>query len=238
MNASVMAFPMARKALETIIMAEREGHADMEFIKWSTLNQEAGKVMFTAYRKAHFNLLRLRKKKVQLLQYLATGGRKAREPSRNERFHKRIMEDYFGIPRFEKDGVVHAAIPAFFTIPKFYRRFRISPYTFEKLYNGIVDPVTGSSEFRKGPDATGTMGASALQKLVSCIRQLAYGNSADVAEEYTGVQEKQGRLMLYAFCRWLDVVHEPTYLGVWIAKAVKKEMDKNAKSVGIGCIFA
>ena len=169
MNASVMAYPMARKALVAIIMAERQGHADMEFIKWSTLNQEAGKVMFSAYRKAHFNLIRLRKMKVQLQHYLATGGRQARKPPRNERFHKRIMEDYFGIQEFERDGVVHAAILAFFTNPKFYRRFRMSPYTFEKLCNGIVDLVIGCSEFRMGPDATGTMGASALQKLVSCV---------------------------------------------------------------------
>ena len=176
---------MARKALVAIIMAERQGHADMEFIKWSTLNQEAGKVLFSAYRKSHFNLLRLRKKKVKLQHYSASGGRQARKPPRNERFHKRIIEDYFGIPEFEKDGVVHAAIPAFFTVPKFYRRFRMSPYTFEKLYNGIVDPVIGCLEFRKGPDATGKMGASALQKLVGCVRQLAYENFADVAEEYT-----------------------------------------------------
>ena len=84
-------------------MDERQGHADMEFIKWSTLNQEAGKVLFSAYQKAHFNLLRLRKEKVQLQTYLAIEGRQARKPQRNERFYRRIMEDYFGIPEFEQD---------------------------------------------------------------------------------------------------------------------------------------
>ena len=62
-------------------MAERQGHADMEFIKWATLNQELGKFLYVAYRKSHFNLLRLKKKKVQLQHYLATGGRQKRKAS-------------------------------------------------------------------------------------------------------------------------------------------------------------
>ena len=139
------------------------------------------------------------------------------------------MEDYFGIQAFDKHGILEPAVPAIYSELKFYRRFRMSPYTFEKLYNGIVDPVTGSLEFQKGRDATGAMGASALQKMVSCVRQLACGNSADVAEEYTGVQEETGRLMLYAFCTWLDVVHGPTFLGAWTEEAIKEEMDKNAE---------
>ena len=76
-----MAFPMARKALVAIIMAERQGHADIEFINWATFNQEVRKVMYSAYRKSHFNLLRLKKKKVQLQHYLATGGRQKRKAS-------------------------------------------------------------------------------------------------------------------------------------------------------------
>ena len=211
-------------------MAQRQGCAEMDFIKWSTLNQEAGKVLFTAYRKAHLNLVRLKKKKVQLLHYLATGGRAARKAPRHESFHKRIMEDYFGIQAFDKHGILQPAVPAIYSELKFCRRIRMSLYTFEKLYNGIVDPVTGSLEFQKGPDATGAMGASALQKMVSCVRQLAYGNFADVAEEYTGVQEETGRLMLYAFCTWLDVVHGPTFLGAWTEEAIKEEMDKKVKS--------
>ena len=58
---------------------------------------------------------------------------------------------------------------------------------------------------------------------------------ADVAEEYTAVQEEQRRLMLYAFCRWLDVVHGSTYLGAWTAEAVKK-LDKNGQECGEGLI--
>ena len=110
------AFPMARKALESIIMAERQGCAEMDFIKWSTLNQEAGKVLFTAYRKAHLNLVRLKKKKVQLLHYLATRGRAARRPPRHESYHKRIMEDYFGIHRdpVQRSALRHCSLSSLF----------------------------------------------------------------------------------------------------------------------------
>lgn len=102
----VMEFPIARRTLEAITMAERQGHAETEFIKWATLNQEAGKVQYAAYRKSDFNFLRLQRKKVKLQQHLASGGRQKRKPSRNAVYHRRIMEDYFGIPAEETNQLL------------------------------------------------------------------------------------------------------------------------------------
>ena len=41
----VMAFPIARKALEAILMAERQDDGETDFIKWATLNQEVGNIL-------------------------------------------------------------------------------------------------------------------------------------------------------------------------------------------------
>ena len=56
--------------------------------------------------------------------------------------HKRITEGYFGIPAFNIDGVVHEAVPPFFDLLKFHRRFRLNPDLFAKLYHNITDPAT------------------------------------------------------------------------------------------------
>ena len=103
------------------------------------------------------------------------------------------------------------------------------PSMFERLYHDITDPINGSKDLQKGPNVAGIIGAFALQKLVGAVRQLAYGSASDLVEGYTGVQENQGRLMLYAFCDCLGVSYRPTYLGAWIEEALQKEMDKNAE---------
>ena len=51
---------------------------------------------------------------------------------------------------------------------------------------------------------------------------------ADIAEEYTGVKEEQGRKTMIAFCSWLDVFHGPEFLGAWTTETVRKEMAINA----------
>ena len=104
----------------------------------------------------------------------------------------------------------------------------MSAKTFERIYKDIISEDKGNADFKKGEDACKVQGATALQKLVSCIRQLAYGNTADIAEEYTSVAENTKRLILLSFCSWVDVVYGPTYLGAWTVEAVRKEMAINA----------
>ena len=76
----------------------------------------------------------------------------------------------------------------------------MSPKTFERIYKDIISEDKGNLDFKKGEDACKVQGATTLQKLVSCIRQLAYGNTANIAEDYTGVAGNTGRLMLLSFC--------------------------------------
>ena len=173
-------------------------------------------------------LLRARRKKVEFLRQLEKGGREKKQVARHDEYYRRILTDYFETPAFTADGIVHEARPPFFKLPKFKRRFRMSPKMFMQLYHDITDPETGHDEFRRGPDCTGVMGVTPLQKLVCVMRQLAYGCSGDIAEEYTGVPLNSGRDAFYAFCDWIDVFHGPTFLGAWTPEAVKKEMDINA----------
>ena len=160
----VMASTIAKQALQAFVMQEIDVNGEAEYLRRVTSDKVAGEILYAAYRKAHFNLIRLRHKKLKLQHQLETGGRQKRRPSRHRVYHRRILEDYFGIsPSISVDGVVHEAVGAFFNIPKFYRRFRMSPRMFEMIYHDITDPITGSPDFQKGPDAAGNVGASALQ---------------------------------------------------------------------------
>ena len=123
---------------------------------------------------------------------------------------------------------MHEAVGAFFSVPKFHKRFCMSPRLFEMLYHDITNPITRYPEFHKGPDAAGNFGASTLQKLVNVMRQLAHRNIADIVEEYIGVHENSGRLMLLHYWIRLDVFYGPTNLGAWTEEAIKKGMDINS----------
>lgn len=220
---------IAREAFEEFMRTELEDVDEEDILQWATLNTAADDASYAAYRRTHVKLLRARRKKHDFLDQLEKGGRAKKQPARHHIFHGRILADYFGTPAFDADGVVHESTPPLFSPSKFIRRFRMSPKMFMKLYHDITDPVTGHDEFRKGLDALGVMGVTPLQKLVSVVRQLAYGCCSDIAEEYTGVPYNSGRDALYGFCDWINVFHGPTFLGAWTAEAIKKEMDINAE---------
>ena len=156
------------------------------------------------------------------------GGRAKRRHTFHLMYHRRIKAEYFGFDAKVVDGVTHKAVGAIFTSKQVHRRFRMSSRTWEGIYADIIDLIKRNPDFNKGPDAINLEGATACQKLCSCKRLLAYRNSVDCAEEYTGVAENEGRLLLFSFCIWLDAVYGPDYLGTWIKEAIRKEIDINA----------
>ena len=216
------------EAFEAMMISELQNFENDDLMKWATVDTEEDNALYGAYRRDYVKLLRARRKKVEFLRQLEKGGRAKKQVARHDEFHRRILADYFGTPAFTSDGIVHEAQPPLFRLLKFQRRFRMSHEMFMQLYHDITDPVTGHIEFMRGPDCTGVMGVTPLQKLVCVMRQLAYGCSGDIAEEYTGVPLNSGRDAFYAFCDWIDIFHGPTFLGAWTAEAIKKEMDINA----------
>jgi hypothetical protein len=60
--------------------------------------------------------------------------------------------------------------------------------------------VSVDEYFQARGDATGKTGASCLQKVVSSLRQLCSGVSANGVEEYTGLSESSSRRAPNEFC--------------------------------------
>ena len=225
----VQAFSILREQLTRAVKREADPIIQAEVKRRKDESKVAGQLLIAEYRRCHFKIAGLKIKRAKLALNTLMGGRAKRRPTFHLMYHRRIRAEYFGFDAKVVDGVTHKAVGALFTLKQFHKRFRMSSKTWERIYADIIDPIKGNPDFNKGPDATNRQGATACQKLCSCIRQLAYGNSADCAEEYTGVAENQGRLLLLSFCTWLDVVYGPEYLGAWTQEAIQKEIDSNAK---------
>ena len=107
-----------------------------------------------------------------------------RMPNRDRRFseaHDRIWADYFAQdPLYDED--------------MFKRRFRCS----RSLFNKILAKCDQDVFFHQKPDATGKMGASALQKVVAAFRYLCYGTSYDSQDEYCKIAASTVLQRVYA----------------------------------------
>ncbi|XP_047978689.1 uncharacterized protein LOC125220573 [Salvia hispanica] len=99
--------------------------------------------------------------------------------------HDRLFADYFAEePRYPANV--------------FRRRFRMRRSLFLPIVNALSARYP---EFRLQRDATGKPGLSPLQKCIVAIRQLAYGGSADMFDEYLQCGETTGNECLKNFCR-------------------------------------
>ncbi|XP_021985329.1 uncharacterized protein LOC110881351 [Helianthus annuus] len=98
----------------------------------------------------------------------------------------RLMKDYFDeVPTFPNPEV-------------FRRCFRMS----KRLFLRIVDDLESNFDyFKQKADAKGTLGFTGIQKCTSALRVLAYGNTADINDEYLKTAEKTTRDTLEHFCR-------------------------------------
>ena len=222
-------YMLAGRAFELALQQERDEESEGDLTAITEADIQAEELLYAAYRRCHFIKIRLEAKGIKLQAYLDRGGRRSRRPTRHQIFEDRLRADYSGLKEKIEDGVVVTEkTDALFTERAFYRRFRMSPEKFAEIFNAVSHVDTGIPEFLVRPDVALRIGASALQKIVSTFRQLAYGCTADIAEEYTGVQEEQGRKTMLAFCRWLDVFYGPKFLGAWTVEAIRKEMAINA----------
>ncbi|XP_047951342.1 uncharacterized protein LOC125196764 [Salvia hispanica] len=98
-------------------------------------------------------------------------------PREHDVAHERLFADYFSEnPRWGPNV--------------FHRRFRMS----RDLFLRIVHTLEGHDEyFQYREDGIGRPGLTPLQKCTVAIRQLAYGTTSDVFDEYLHVGETTGR---------------------------------------------
>ncbi|XP_047979203.1 uncharacterized protein LOC125221123 [Salvia hispanica] len=110
--------------------------------------------------------------------------------------HDRLFADYFAEePRYPADV--------------FRRRFRMRRSLFLRIVNALSARYP---EFRLQRDATGKPGLSPLQKCTVAIRQLAYGGSADMFDEYLQCGETTGNECLKNFCQGVREIFGEHYL--------------------------
>ncbi|XP_047942491.1 uncharacterized protein LOC125189237 [Salvia hispanica] len=110
--------------------------------------------------------------------------------------HDRLFADYFAEePRYPADV--------------FRRQFRMRRSLFLRIVNALSARYP---EFQLQRDATGKLGLSPLQKCTVAIRQLAYGGSADMFDEYLQCGETTGNECLKNFCQGVREIFGGHYL--------------------------
>ena len=173
---------------------------------------------------------RIAENRKRIAQAILTGGRKRRQVVDHVSKHLEIKRQYWGV-----DAVVDGAgaVLALKKDPQyddavFCERFRMSEFLFSSIHTDIQNPETGNEYFMGLKDAVGRVGPSSLQRMVSVVRQLAYGSGSDSETEYTGVEKDLGRHCLYGFCQFVVRFYGPTFLNKWDKTEMEKEMAVNA----------
>ncbi|XP_047953794.1 uncharacterized protein LOC125200030 [Salvia hispanica] len=114
-------------------------------------------------------------------------------PREHDVAHERLFADYFAEhPRWGPNV--------------FHRRFRMS----RDLFLRIVHTLEGRDEYWE--DDIGRPGLTPLQKCTVAIRQLAYGTTTDMFDEFLHVGETTGRDCLKNFCKIVVEAFGDTYL--------------------------
>ncbi|XP_047965230.1 uncharacterized protein LOC125209688 [Salvia hispanica] len=117
-------------------------------------------------------------------------------PREHDVAHERLFADYFAENSRWGPNVFH-------------RRFRMS----RDLFLRIVHTLEGRDEyFQYREDEIGRPGLTPLQKCTVAIRQLAYGTTADMFNEYLHVGDTTGRECLKKFCKLVVEAFGDTYL--------------------------
>ncbi|XP_071687612.1 uncharacterized protein [Rutidosis leptorrhynchoides] len=119
--------------------------------------------------------------------------------------HNRLMKDYFvQDPKYPPEY--------------FKRRYRISQSLLEKIIEGILSYSTRPDApeyftyFQQRPDARGVLGVSTILKVTSAIRQLTYGDSPDLFDEYLQISERTSRESLQNFTRCIIDLYANVYM--------------------------
>ncbi|XP_071700097.1 uncharacterized protein [Rutidosis leptorrhynchoides] len=125
-------------------------------------------------------------------------------PRNREEAGENLLKDYFS------DTPV-------FPPYKFKRRFRMRIELFLRISQGISnfdshDTPEHFRFFRERFDAIGRPTFTILQKMTSALRQLAYGTTADMFDEYLKMSEQTSILCLDNFCKCIITLYKERYM--------------------------
>ncbi|XP_071738742.1 uncharacterized protein [Rutidosis leptorrhynchoides] len=100
---------------------------------------------------------------------------------------------------------------------KLKRRYRMSSQLFLRIVEGRSNFNSTNIPkyflfFRERPDATGRQSLTILQKCTAAIRQMAYGTTPDLFDEYIKIGEKTAALCLDYFCKCVFHLFAREYL--------------------------
>ncbi|XP_071688857.1 uncharacterized protein [Rutidosis leptorrhynchoides] len=100
---------------------------------------------------------------------------------------------------------------------KFKRHFRMRSQIFLRIIQGIsecsLDPLPAHFDFfKQRPDTTGRQGFNIYQMCTSALRQLAYGTTGDMFDEYLHMSEQTSLMCLYKFCLCVTDLYQQKYL--------------------------
>ncbi|KAD3337034.1 hypothetical protein E3N88_32554 [Mikania micrantha] len=110
--------------------------------------------------------------------------------------HDLLMRHYFGNEPLYNETL-------------FKRRFWMQRPLFEHIVN---DLEVADTYFQLRWDHRGKRGFTPLQKCTSAIRQLAYGSTADIMDDYLQMSDSTSRQCLYNFCKNIRRLYGPKYL--------------------------
>ncbi|XP_042051383.1 uncharacterized protein LOC121796641 [Salvia splendens] len=101
------------------------------------------------------------------------------------------------------------------------------------LFLRIVNAVVArDSYFMQSIDAAGRQSISILHKCISTLRQLAYGMTTDMFDEYLHVTEQTGRDCLARFSRAVVKAFKDTYLRKPTTNDVRKLVNMHEQTHG------
>eukprot|EP00171_Calliarthron_tuberculosum_P004333 IDg4333t1 len=169
-------------------------------------------------------------------------GKKGNEERYFTDSHNRYMVKYFW-PRDELrpfNPSLPGSLPRYgptASEKSFERRFRMPRAVFDRIFQVVVQH---SAYFRQGlrPDATGRLGISPLIKVITALRQLAYGIPSDMCDDMFEVSETTARTCMKELCRTIVSVLSAEYLRDPTAEDTER-IEKKFRAVGFpGCIGA
>jgi hypothetical protein len=123
-----------------------------------------------------------------------------------------------------------------YTEGMFKRRFRVSPATFQRVYDAVVGK--GCFHPPDHVDATGKPVIHPLVRLTAVFRTLCYGTPADCADENWQMSETIANEALKSFCKILIQEFGATYLNRTPNEQEKRRILAVNKSKGFPGCFA
>ncbi|PLW05449.1 hypothetical protein PCANC_28479 [Puccinia coronata f. sp. avenae] len=134
--------------------------------------------------------------------------------------HQNLMKDYF-----DEDSTYNDR--------DFERRFWLRKQLVLKI---IANVKSSFPYFVQKPDCTGKIGLSSTQKIISALRQLAYGCAMDATDKYCRTSEATARKCLKSFCNAIIYLYGKTFLQKPDSNDLIRILDTNNRRGFPGCI--